>query len=225
MKHLLSSSAFIVVNKYLAKQIGINATILLSDLLSKDSYFEDDWFFNTEQNIQADTSLSPYQQRKALKTLKDKGFVESKRKGVPAKLYYKVNCEQVIKFLNNKECINSTTINNNKEIKINNKDTYSKPLLMLRFGKFGEEVNELSSEIGMSIEDANDFISYWSELNRSKTKMRFELEKTWETKRRLQNWMRNSKNWNEGFNAKEKKKYKSKVDSQINEYEKGKSLL
>ena len=45
----------------------------MSDLLSKDSYFEDDWFFNTEQNIQADTSLSPYQQRKALKTLKDKG--------------------------------------------------------------------------------------------------------------------------------------------------------
>ena len=40
MKHLLSSSAFLIVNKHLAKQIGLKPTILLSDLISKEEYFE-----------------------------------------------------------------------------------------------------------------------------------------------------------------------------------------
>ena len=38
MKHLLSSTAFIVLNKELAKQVGINAAILLADLISKEEY-------------------------------------------------------------------------------------------------------------------------------------------------------------------------------------------
>ncbi len=36
------------------------------------------------------------------------------------------------------------------------------------------------------------FYNYWSEPNPSKTKMRYELEKTWDTSRRLQNWKNRS---------------------------------
>lgn len=36
-----------------------------------------------------------------------------------------------------------------------------------------------------------DFFSYWSEPNRSNTKMRFELQKTWDISRRLATWARN----------------------------------
>ena len=32
------------------------------------------------------------------------------------------------------------------------------------------------------------FFDYWSELNKSCTKMRFELEKTWELPKRLATW-------------------------------------
>ena len=32
------------------------------------------------------------------------------------------------------------------------------------------------------------FYDYWTEPNKSKTKMRFELEKTWDVKRRLNTW-------------------------------------
>ena len=39
------------------------------------------------------------------------------------------------------------------------------------------------------------FFDYWSEANRSKTKMRFELEKTWETSRRLVTWASRDKNF------------------------------
>jgi len=39
------------------------------------------------------------------------------------------------------------------------------------------------------------FISYWTEPNKSKTKMRFQLEKTWDTKRRLETWASRDKNF------------------------------
>jgi len=39
-----------------------------------------------------------------------------------------------------------------------------------------------------------DFFAYWSEPNRSRTKMRCELQKTWEISRRLATWARNDFN-------------------------------
>jgi hypothetical protein len=38
-----------------------------------------------------------------------------------------------------------------------------------------------------------DFYDYWTEPNKSHTKMRFELEQTWDTKRRLNTWDRREK--------------------------------
>ena len=40
------------------------------------------------------------------------------------------------------------------------------------------------------------FILYWSEPNRSKTKLRFELQKTFEIGRRLSTWVNNEKKFN-----------------------------
>lgn len=46
-----------------------------------------------------------------------------------------------------------------------------------------------------------DFISYWTELNRSQTKMKYELQNTWETSKRLANWARRSTGDGSGKNA------------------------
>ena len=126
MKHLLSSTAFLVLNKELARQVGLKGAVLLADLISKEEYFiargmTDGWFFNTEANIEKDTTLTAYQQRKCLKTLKKAQLIEVKRKGIPAKQYFKINEELVMQLLNNLSATNSITINKNKEIKINNK--------------------------------------------------------------------------------------------------------
>ncbi len=38
---------------------------------------------------------------------------------------------------------------------------------------------------------AKEFIAYWTEPNKSNTKLKFEMEKTWDTKRRLSRWASN----------------------------------
>ena len=75
----------------------------------------------TESNIEKDTTLTSYQQRKCIKTLKKEGLIEVKRMGIPAKQFFKINEQLVVKFLNNLSSTNSTTINKNKEIKTTNK--------------------------------------------------------------------------------------------------------
>ena len=230
MKHLLSSSAFLIVNKQLAKQVGLKGAILLADLISKEEYFiangmTDGWFFNTEANIERDTTLTSYQQRKCLKTLKKYQIIETKRKGIPAKQYFKINeanllnilsCEEteqlVVKKLNDLSETNLRTINKNKEIRITN-NTISN-----RRDEFVFEV--LSFDYDESI--LNGFIDYWTEPNKSNTKMKYELNKTWSTKLRLNTWATNQKKWDK---PKTNTKTMSKLDAQINEWQKAKELL
>ena len=210
MKQLLSSTAFLVVNKELARNIGLKETVLLADLISKEEYFinngmTDGWFFNTEANIQRDTTLTPYQQRNALKTLKKNEIIETKRKGIPAKQYFKINEEQVIKFLNNKSSTNLTTINKNKEITLNNKLSIKEKFInQVMFFDYPKEMKE-------------DFINYWTE---GVKKMRYQKQGTFEIKLRLERWSKNAVKWD-----KPKSKVTSKLDEQIDAWQKAKELL
>ena len=49
------------------------------------------------------------------------------------------------------------------------------------------------------------FFDYWTEPNRSKTKMKFELERTWDVKRRLNTWPSRDKTKNIQSNGTEYK--------------------
>ena len=213
MKHLLSSTAFIVLNKELARQVGLKEAVLLADLISKEEYFiangmTDGWFFNTEANIEKDTTLNSYHQRKCIKVLKDKELIEVKRKGIPAKQYFKINEQQVLQILNNLSVKKQPTINKNKEIRITNNT------ISIRRLKFINDVSLFDYDKNI----LDSFTDYWTEPNKSKTKMKFELQQTWSTNLRLKNWAKNQKKW-------DKPKTMSKIDSQINEYLKGKEYL
>ena len=205
MKHLLSSTAFLVLNKELARQVGLKEAVLLADLISKEEYFiangmTDGWFFNTESNIEKDTTLTAYQQRRCLKTLKDKGLIEVKRKGIPAKQYFKINEQLVVKFLNNLKGSNYTTINKNKEIRITNK-YFNKPTIL--------EVENYCILRKNKI-DPEAFIAFYE-------------SKGWMIgKNKMKDWKQAVITW-------EKRNYKkptmSKIDAQLNEYLKGKEYL
>lgn len=50
----------------------------------------------------------------------------------------------------------------------------------------------------------NEFYKYWTEPNKSNTKFRQELEKTWSLERRLETWKKNDKNFNNKSNGESK---------------------
>lgn len=55
---------------------------------------------------------------------------------------------------------------------------------------FRYSLSEFKSKYGDII--LLEFFNYWSELNKSQTKMRWELEKTWNTPKRLTRWHNNN---------------------------------
>ena len=103
----------------------------------------------------------------------------------------------------------NTTSNNNTNNNIN---------ISNRRNDFVFEV--LSFDYDESI--LNGFIDYWTEPNKSNTKMKFELNKTWKTELRLKTWATNQKKWDK---PKSNPKSMSKLDAQINEWQKAKELL
>ena len=224
MKHLLSSSAFLIVNKQLAKQVGLKGAILLADLISKEEYFiangmTDGWFFNTAKNIEEDTCLTSHQQRKAIKNLKELGIIETKVVGIPAKQHFKIIENKLLSYFNT-SCEESAklVVKKTQTINKNNNNNNNKNNISNRRDKFVFEVLTFDYEECI----LNGFIDYWTEPNKSNTKMKFELNKTWSTKLRLNTWANNQKKWDK---PKSNIKTMSKLDAQINEWQKAKELL
>ena len=104
-----------------------------------------------------------------------------------------------------KKTLNNTTSSNTTSI---NKD------ISIRRLKFVNDVSLFDYDKSI----LNGFIDYWTEPNKSNTKMKFELNQTWSTNLRLKNWAKNQKKW-------DKPQTMSKIDTQINEYLKGKEYL
>ena len=219
MIHLLSSSAFFIVNKHLVKHLGFNASLLLADLISKQEYFAgQEWFFNTEENIKEDTTLTGYQQRKATEVLIKNNLIEMQIRGIPGKKHYKINEHTVLEFLENKNLKNLISINNNKLNKIKKQDVTT--AMMSRKLIFEEQVMQVTD---VSKDVLQEFIDYWTESNTRGSKMKYEMQKTWDLNLRLKNWIRNQIKWNK--KPENKFNTMSKIDQALSEYQKGKELL
>lgn len=101
-----------------------------------------------------------------------------------------------------------TNTNNNVNNSNNENNVYK------RMDKFTLEVHaEGIKHIPMVAPNiCDDFIDYWTELNRSKTKMKFELQQTFEISRRLKKWVKNDSNFYNKANSlkpvKKKKQFK-----------------
>ncbi|MFA5431933.1 MAG: hypothetical protein WDA59_08050 [Methanofastidiosum sp.] len=108
---LLRADGSIVINKKLVKTIGLQAAILYSELLSKYLYFQsnnsldkDGYFYNSVDNIKNDTTLSKFQQGKAIAKLVKLGLIEYDVRGLPATRYFKITeNNNIIKLLSAKK--------------------------------------------------------------------------------------------------------------------------
>jgi len=128
----------------------------------------------------------------------DKRYLQLNQEGIDK--IVKTPIDKIVK--DNNTSINNTSINN-----ISN-----------RKNEFVSEV--LTFDYEESI--LNGFIDYWTEPNKSNTKMKFELNKTWKTELRLKTWATNQKKWDK---PKSNSNGMSKLDAQINEWQKAKDLL
>jgi len=212
MKHLLSSTAYLVVNKQLARQVGLKAVVLLADLISKENYFiikgtiKEGWFFNTSKNIERDTTLTNYQQKKAIKKLEEIGFIETSLKGMPATLHFKILENKISTYLKtsfketSKQDLKKLKTNKNKEIIITNKNNNKKPSV--------EEIKDYCLERNNGI-DAEQFFDFYE-------------SKGWLVgKNKMKCWRAAVRTW-------EKRKQKtttSKIDQQLDNYNNAKKHL
>ena len=212
MKQLLSSTAYLIVNKRLSKQVGLKAAVLLADLISKEQYFinnnqiKDGWFFNTSVNIERDTTLTNYQQKKAIKKLEQLGFIQTELKGMPAKLHFKIIENKILTFFNSsfqetiKHVSKKLEANNNKVIINNNNISFIEDVFSYDYPK----------------QMLQEFHDYWTEPSK-KGIPRYKMQRTWCTKRRLNTWYKRSKQWS--------KTPTSKIDAQLDNYNEAKKHL
>ena len=73
-----------------------------------------------------------------------------------------------------------------------------------------ETLKKEVQEFDTTEQNKTEFLEYWLETSRS-GKTKFEMQKTWNTKRRLRTWIKNQNQWYEN-------KTKNKIDSQINSW-------
>ena len=112
----------------------------------------------------------------------------------PSTVYDRIKRLQKLGYID----INSNT--KNSIIKVKNYKQYQgyepakKRDLEAVLQRFTAEVMQYANDYNEEL--LKRFISYWSEPNRSKTKLRYELEKTFEIGRRLATWQSNDKKYN-----------------------------
>jgi DNA-binding PadR family transcriptional regulator len=102
---LISGKGFIMVNKGLAKTVGLNAAVIYGELVSTYTYWKENngltehegkwWFYCTIEDLEEKTTLKRDAQDKAIKALVKEGLIEVKRFGLPAKRYFHVTDKYV----------------------------------------------------------------------------------------------------------------------------------
>ncbi|MBQ7539745.1 MAG: hypothetical protein IJT13_01320, partial [Bacteroidaceae bacterium] len=104
----------------------------------------------------------------------------------------------------------STNVDNKKELSKESKKIAAKAATLARNVETRKKsfYNSLIPYVQMyGKEMVRDFYDYWSELNKSKTKMRFENQPTWEIGKRLTTWAKKENNYgkNRQSNSSEKR--------------------
>ena len=73
-------------------------------------------------------------------------------------------------------------------------------MIEFRKMKFGTEVSDVSAELQIPVEMANDFLNYWTATNKSGKRMLYEMNPTFDISLRLKQWQKNAKRFNKGTN-------------------------
>lgn len=81
--------------------VGIAGALMLSQCMywTKRVTTADGWFYKSQQDWEEETGMNRREQERARKALRSIGVLEEKRRGVPARMYFRVNREALEKAL------------------------------------------------------------------------------------------------------------------------------
>ncbi len=102
LKKLLGTQAYWTINKELANEYGLHATLLLQHLIDlRESFFTKGTpFYQQQSRLAKDLPMSEYQIRQATKVLVDADFISVQRVGVPPKYEYSIKDLNLYRFFN-----------------------------------------------------------------------------------------------------------------------------
>ncbi|GKJ08487.1 hypothetical protein NUBL13794_00380 [Klebsiella pneumoniae] len=85
---------------FIRLDIGVTAALFLSQMIYWTNRSDDDgWVYKTQEEWEEETGLSRYEQEGARKKLRSIGVLQEKKKGVPARLFYKVDNDVLFQAL------------------------------------------------------------------------------------------------------------------------------
>lgn len=166
---LIASDNYIPVNRNLIKAFGLEEAIILGELCSQYNLWEkedklvDDMFYCTVDKLEEKTTLSEYQQRKAIRNLENKGVIRTELKGIPATRYFYIDENKLFSFLRTSsektkelvpEKLKSSNIVNNKN---KEKQSISKDIDCRKNFHFGH-----SNEVATESNDINNALTFKS---------------------------------------------------------------
>ncbi|MRG31875.1 hypothetical protein [Enterobacter cancerogenus] len=79
--------------------VGITGALLLSQIVYWQNRMEGQWFYKTQADLEEETGLTRYEQEGARKKLVSCGVLKEAKRGIPAKLYFRVNQERLEELL------------------------------------------------------------------------------------------------------------------------------
>ena len=106
-KENIISTNFIMTNRDIIAEFGVNSAVMLGELYGRMNYFRKrnelkfGYFFATKESIEKSTKLSPYKQRQATSILQAVEILDVKHIDIPPKTYFKINEEKLLKVLKN----------------------------------------------------------------------------------------------------------------------------
>ena len=181
------------------------------------------WIYKTQDEIFDETGLSRKEQETARKLGGKLGILQSEVRGVPPKVNFRIDIDKTIELLEDyskckktkkgktvsKYCSTELEIKAEKKIRpvdFNRRlfEDLKETFTNTKDGKINYGTNSPVWEIKnwldeknivMTGKDMQEFVLYWTEPNKSGTKEKWEMEKTFDVRRRLIKWMDNKSKW------------------------------
>lgn len=117
---LINGNNYGVFNRQIARLIGLNTSIVLSEFIDKFQYFSSQralvslkgqdglWFYLTAAYIEERTTLTEKEQRSCIEKLISLGFIKKVTAGLPAKRYFQLDTLKIFEYFKFK--LNSTNL-------------------------------------------------------------------------------------------------------------------